>query len=88
MDGSTLNKVGYESMFIHPPFQKVGLSFFKGGRKGGKGGPSLKGGCRFVKNTLDDKIANLPEHVLRYRSVMVKIQLLQLFRHPNARKSF
>ena len=52
MDGSTLNKGGYESTFIHPPFKKGGPTFFKGGCKGGKGGPPLKGGCRFVKYTL------------------------------------
>jgi len=46
VDGSNLNKDGYESMFIHPPFKKGGPSFLKGGWKGGKGG------CRFVKYTL------------------------------------
>ena len=35
--------------FRSSTLQKGGPPFLKGGWKGGKGGPPLKGGCRFVK---------------------------------------
>ena len=48
VDAATHKKGGFESTYFHPPLKKVGLPLNKGGRKGGKGGPPLKGGCRFV----------------------------------------
>ena len=52
MDAATHKKGGFESTYFHPPLKKVGLPLNKGGWKGGKGGPPLKGGCRFVKYIL------------------------------------
>ncbi len=48
VDAATHKKGGFESTYFHPPLKKVGLPLNKGGWKGGKGGPPLKGGCRFV----------------------------------------
>ena len=45
VDAATHKKGGFESTYFHPPLNK-------GGWKGGKGGPPLKGGCGFVKYTL------------------------------------
>ena len=41
VDASTHKKGGFESTYFHPPLKKCGW-------KGRKGGPPLKGGCRFV----------------------------------------
>ena len=48
VDASTHIKGGFESTCFHPPLKKGGPPLNKGGWKGGKGGPPLKGGCRFV----------------------------------------
>ena len=51
--------IGYETTFIHPPFKKAEPSFLKGGFMGGKGGPPLNAGYKFVKYTLARKFINL-----------------------------
>ena len=52
VDQTTLKKGGHEGSYVHPPLKKGGPPFFKGGWKGGKGGPPLKGECSSIKYTL------------------------------------
>ena len=58
VDAATHKKGGFESTYFHPPLKKCGPPLNKGGWKGRKGGPPLKGGCRFVSYTLAKNISN------------------------------